>query len=79
MVPLGSRVYATTGKVWDQLAGQKLNVAKSSMWSTTHHGRFQLRERFTGLPVVLEFEPLGARMYTSNSIGALLGSPTMAL
>lgn len=53
-------------QVWDQLAGQKLNISKSSMWSNTTQGRASLKKTFADFPVTLEFETLGARIYTSS-------------
>ena len=53
-------------QTWDTLVGQRLNTGKSSMWSNTGHGRGALAELFPEFPVVLEFETLGTRMYTSS-------------
>ena len=52
--------------VWDKLVGQKLNAAKSSMWSTTSHGRSETRAAFPDYPVKLEIEVLGTKMYVSD-------------
>ena len=52
-------------QIWDDLVGQKLNIAKSSMWSNTAEGRTALRSQFSEFPVTLEFETLGTRIYTS--------------
>ena len=55
-------------KVWDTLAVQKLNVAKSSMLSNSFEGRTKLKEAFADFPVALEFETLGTRIYTSKRL-----------
>ena len=52
-------------QLWDGLVGQKLNIAKSSMWSNTAEGRSALRTTFSDFPVTLELETLGTRIYTS--------------
>ena len=52
--------------VWDKLVGQKLNAAKSSMWSTTPQGRSETRAAFPDYPVKLEIEVLGTKMYISE-------------
>ena len=53
-------------KHWDLLVGQLFNPDKSSMWSSHSHGRKQLRSLFPEFPVELEFEVLGAKMYTCS-------------
>lgn len=63
-------------QTWDSLVGQRLNTGKSSMWSNTGQGRAALAGRFPEFPVVMEFETLGTRMYTSAraNFGFLEGS-----
>lgn len=53
-------------EVWDKLAGQQFNPGKSSMWSNTINGRQCLRKLFPQFPIVLEFDTLGTRMYSSS-------------
>ena len=52
--------------VWGDLVGQQLNTGKSVLWATSALARKQAKSAFPALPLCLEFDVLGAKIYTSN-------------
>ena len=51
---------------WNTLIGQKLNQDKSSLWATSSKARKRAKKLFPSIPLVLEFDALGAKIYTSQ-------------
>ena len=53
-------------KQWNNLIGQKLNPDKSTLWATSTAARNQAKVCFPDIPLALEFDALGAKIYTSQ-------------
>ena len=53
-------------QVWGDLVGQHLNHNKSVLWATSAKARKQAKAVFPHLPLALEFDVLGAKIYTSD-------------
>ena len=51
---------------WGLLIGQKLNADKSSLWATTTEARRVAKALFPDIPLVLELDVLGAKLYTAK-------------
>ena len=51
---------------WGVVVGQKLNHSKSVLWATSGNARQIAKQNFPSLPLFLEFDVLGAKMYTSE-------------
>ena len=51
---------------WNLLIGQKLNPDKSTLWATSTSARSQAKTCFPAIPLALEFDALGAKIYTSQ-------------
>ena len=51
---------------WNELIGQKLNPDKSSLWASNAAAKKTARKLFPTIPVVLEFDALGAMIYTAQ-------------
>ena len=51
---------------WNALIGQKLNPTKSSLWASNSKARKSAKKLFPTIPLVLEFDALGAKIYTSQ-------------
>ena len=51
---------------WNLLICQKLNSDKSSLWATSSKARKTAERLFPTMPVVLEFDALGAKIYTAQ-------------
>ena len=51
---------------WGTVVGQKLNHSKSVLWATSAIARKLAKLRFPSLPLFLEFDVLGAKIYTSD-------------
>ena len=51
---------------WNLLIGQKLSPDKSSLWATNSKARKTAKQLFPSIPVVLEFDALGAKIYTAQ-------------
>lgn len=53
-------------KQWNLLIGQKLNTEKCSLWATNAKARKAARKLFPSIPLVFEFDALGAKIYTTQ-------------
>ena len=51
---------------WGTVVGQKLNHSKSVLWATSANARKLAKLHFPSLPLFLEFDVLGAKIYTSD-------------
>ena len=51
---------------WNVLVGQKLNQSKCNLWATSKQARKDAKSLFPEIPLVLEFDALGAIIYTSE-------------
>ena len=51
---------------WSKLIGQQLNAAKSSLWATNTEARRVAKSLFPEIPLVLEMDVLGTKMYTAQ-------------
>lgn len=51
---------------WNTLVGQKLNKTKCNLWATSTQARKSAKSHFPEIPLVLEFDALGAVIYTSE-------------
>ena len=52
--------------LWDSLAGQKLNEAKSTVWATTTDARSVAKSTFPAMKLEYELNVLGSMLYTSQ-------------
>ena len=59
------QAFAVT-EIWNDLIGQKLNPSKSTLWATSVKSRASARTLFPLIPVALEFDALGTKIYTSH-------------
>ena len=55
-----------TTELWGLMVGQHLNHQKSVLWATSANARILAKEAFPQLPLSLEFDVLGAKIYTSE-------------
>ena len=53
-------------ELWGQLVGQHLNPQKSLLWATSSEARSSAKAAFPQLPLSLEFDVLGAKIYTAD-------------
>lgn len=59
-------------ELWNQLIGQKLNAAKSTLWATSSSARKIAKKIFPLIPVACEFDALGTKIYTSTKDAKML-------
>ena len=56
----------TTTELWGLMVGQHLNQEKSVLWATSPNARSLAKGVFPRLPLLLEFDVLGAKIYTAD-------------
>ena len=52
--------------LWDELVGQRLNAAKSTVWGTSRVARHAVAHACPDMKLEFVFDALGTRIYTSN-------------